>query len=542
MDDKTAPRSEGGTTELLESEHERTADALRASEERLLLAQTAGGVGVWDWETATGRTYWSDQMWTIYGLEPGPEPPSDELWQSRLHPEDYERMTSAMERFLASEETEYHYEFRIVRPDGEVRWVESVARLKRSDTGTAVRLSGVNFDITARKQTEEALRRSEEELRRAAAELSEADRRKDEFLATLAHELRNPLSPIRNALQILRITGTPDPRTQWGWDVIDRQVDHLTRLIDDLLDVSRITRNKLELRKQRVQLADVVHAAVENCRPLIDQSRHQVTVTLPPEPIILEADQVRLVQVLMNLLNNAIKYTPAGGRIRLTAERHGAEVRVSVEDTGIGIPPDELARLFDMFYQVDRTLERSYGGLGIGLTLVRRLVEMHGGSIDARSAGPDQGSQLVVRLPVLTEPAAPQPEPGGRGPGKSSTHRILVVDDNVDSADSLALMLELGGHEVRVANDGLEALETARDFLPGVVLLDLGMPKLSGYEVARLIRQEPWGQDLVLIAQTGWGQEEDRRRTHEAGFDAHLTKPLDHALLKELLGDLSTHR
>jgi len=542
VDDKTAPRSEGGTTELLESEHERTADALRASEERLLLAQTAGGVGVWDWETATGRTYWSDQMWTIYGLEPGPEPPSDELWQSRLHPEDYERMTSAMERFLASEETEYHYEFRIVRPDGEVRWVESVARLKRSDTGTAVRLSGVNFDITARKQTEEALRRSEEELRRAAAELSEADRRKDEFLATLAHELRNPLSPIRNALQILRITGTPDPRTQWGWDVIDRQVDHLTRLIDDLLDVSRITRNKLELRKQRVQLADVVHAAVENCRPLIDQSRHQVTVTLPPEPIILEADQVRLVQVLMNLLNNAIKYTPAGGRIRLTAERHGAEVRVSVEDTGIGIPPDELARLFDMFYQVDRTLERSYGGLGIGLTLVRRLVEMHGGSIDARSAGPDQGSQLVVRLPVLTEPAAPQPEPGGRGPGKSSTHRILVVDDNVDSADSLALMLELGGHEVRVANDGLEALETARDFLPGVVLLDLGMPKLSGYEVARLIRQEPWGQDLVLIAQTGWGQEEDRRRTHEAGFDAHLTKPLDHALLKELLGDLSTHR
>ena len=377
-------------------------------------------------------------------------------------------------------------------------------------------------DVTGRRQMEQELRN--------------ADRMKDEFLATLAHELRNPLAPIRNAVQYLGMEGLKEPDVRTARDVIARQVTVMVRLIDDLLDVSRISRNKLDIRKQRVELAAVVESAVESSRPLIQQCGHELTVSLPPEPIHLDADPIRLAQVFLNLLNNAAKYTKRGGHIWLTAEREGSDAVVSVRDNGIGIPGDMLSRIFDMFTQVDRSLERSQGGLGIGLTLVRRLVEMHDGSIEARSNGPDEGSEFVVRLPLYIQPPQ-EPPPRSDGPRAAALSgcRILVVDDNKDSADSLGMLLRLKGNDIRTAHDGLEAVEVAETFHPELVLLDIGLPKLNGYEVARRIRQQPWGRDMILVALTGWGQDEDRRRSQEAGFNFHIVKPVELAALEKLL-------
>jgi CheY-like chemotaxis protein len=313
----------------------------------------------------------------------------------------------------------------------------------------------------------------------------------------------------------------------------------MVRLIDDLLDVSRVSRNKMELRRARVSLADVVNSAVETARPLIDAAGHDLSLSLPPRPVYLDADLTRLAQVFSNLLTNSAKYTRPGGRIWLSAERRGDRVAVAVRDTGIGIPADALPNIFDMFSQVDRSIERSTGGLGIGLALVKGLVEMHGGTVAAESAGEGRGSTFTVSLPVLA--GQPQPEDavagpeGARGPGR----RILVVDDNRDGAESLAMMLRLLGHEVRTAHDGLEALEAAKGFQPEVVLMDVGMPRLNGLEATRRLREQPWGKDLVVIALTGWGQEGDRERSREAGCDGHLVKPVNLPDLQKLLDDLA---
>ncbi|HLJ92109.1 MAG TPA: PAS domain S-box protein [Gemmataceae bacterium] len=371
--------------------------------------------------------------------------------------------------------------------------------------------------------------------------LKDADRRKDEFLATLAHELRNPLAPIRNAVQIIRAKGAPVPELQWARDVIERQVQQMTRLVDDLLDVSRITTGKIELRKERVELATVVNSAVEASRPLIEKWGHELTVELPSEPVYLDADQTRLAQVLLNLLNNAAKYTEQGGRIWLTAEREGESVVIRVKDTGIGIPQEILPRIFEMFTQVDRSLERSQGGLGIGLTLVQSLVEMHGGTVEAHSDGPGKGSEFVVQLPVAAE-IKDRGRDGAAGSERVAAPakcRILVVDDNQDAADSLAMLLRILGNEVHTAHDGLEAVGAAGVFRPDVVLLDIGLPKLNGYEAGRRIREQQ-GNGVVLIALTGWGQEEDRRRSKEAGFDHHMTKPVEFDALQTLLAELKT--
>ena len=367
--------------------------------------------------------------------------------------------------------------------------------------------------------------------------LKESDQRKDEFLAMLAHELRNPLAPIRHGVQIFRAKGPPIPELQWAVEVIDRQVHQMTRLVDDLLDVSRITRGRIELRQERVELLAIVDSAVEASRPLIDKLGHELTVTLPPEPIPLEADLTRLSQVLLNLINNAAKFMAGPGRIWVTAERESHWVRIRVRDTGVGIPREMLSRIFDLFTQVDRSLERSKGGLGIGLTLVKRLVEMHGGSVEAHSEGLGQGSEFVVRLPVAVAVAGEGPRGGAAEEAgvASVKRRILVVDDNRDSADSLTLLLSMLGNEVHTAYDGQEAVEAVAAFQPEVVLLDIGLPKLNGYEVARRIREQAGGPSRVLIALTGWGQEEDRRRSREAGFDHHLTKPVDFDDLKKLL-------
>jgi signal transduction histidine kinase/ActR/RegA family two-component response regulator len=376
---------------------------------------------------------------------------------------------------------------------------------------------------------------------RLVNELKEADRRKDEFLATLAHELRNPLAPVRSAVQVLRLKGPDLPELRWSRDVIERQVEHLTRLIDDLMDISRITRNKLELRKQRIELTQVIKGAIESSRSVMEQSGHQLVVDLPSEPIYLQGDLVRLAQVFLNLLNNAAKYTEREGRIWLSAMLQGENVVVRVKDTGIGIPPKQLSRLFDIFFQVDRTLERSQGGLGIGLSLVKRLVELHGGTVEAHSEGFGKGSEFIVRLPVIVERVnLPQPEePSSASDIKSASRRIVVVDDNRDSADALAMLLQVYGYETDTAYDGVQGVEAAERLRPDAVLLDIGMPRLNGYDACRCIREKPWGKSLVLIAMTGWGQEEDRRRTIEAGFDAHIVKPVEPTDLIKLIASLS---
>lgn len=367
--------------------------------------------------------------------------------------------------------------------------------------------------------------------------LKETDRRKDEFLAMLAHELRNPLAPIRNGVQILRAKGPPVPELRWAWEVIDRQVHHMIRLVDDLLDVSRITRGKIELRKERVSLTTVVNSAVEASRPLIEKWNHELTVTLPAEPIYLDADPTRLSQVLLNLLNNAAKYTEERGRIWLTAERQDDSVILRVKDTGIGIPQEMFPRIFDIFTQVDRSLERSRGGLGIGLALVQSLVEMHGGKVEVYSDGPGKGSEFIVRLPVAPESRRREPQ-GTDGDTEKAAEpakcRILIVDDNRDAANSLGMLLRMMGNDVHTAHDGLEAVGAATVFKPDLVLLDIGLPKLNGYEAGRRIREQQ-GDSVRLVALTGWGQEEDRRRSREAGFDCHMTKPIDFDVLQEVL-------
>ncbi len=371
-------------------------------------------------------------------------------------------------------------------------------------------------------------------------DIQQADRHKNEFLSMLAHELRNPLAPIRNAVQILRLKCAHDPELTQIRDLIDRQVQQLIRLVDDLLDISRITRGKIRLQTEPVDVATVVTRAVETNRPLIDTRRHELTVTLPVESLRVEGDLVRLAQVLGNLLNNAAKYTEDGGHIWLTAERDGTEAVLRVRDTGVGIPPDMLASIFELFTQVDRTLDRSQGGLGIGLTLVRRLVEMHGGRVQVHSEGPGQGAEFVVRLPALVGERRSVATANGivSSLARCGPVRVLVVDDNHDAADSLALLLRLGGHEVRICHDGATAVAVAAADRPRLVLLDIGLPGMDGYAVARQLRQLPELAGTVLVALTGYGQAEDVRRSHEAGFDHHLVKPADPETLVNLFASL----
>ncbi len=372
-------------------------------------------------------------------------------------------------------------------------------------------------------------------------ELKDADRRKDEFLATLAHELRNPLAPIRNSLQILKMPRLDAETIERSREMMERQVQHLVRLVDDLLDVSRVMRGKIELRKEPIELASIVARAVEMVQPLLDAQSHQLTVTLPPESLQLDADPIRLAQVVGNLLTNAAKYTEAGGHIRLSTKRTGDEVVLRVVDSGIGIDPAMLPKIFDLFVQVDHAATRSQGGLGIGLTLVRNLVEMHNGSVEAHSAGLGQGSQFVVRLPLLPlERESPIEQDNRQRPAATppSGHRLMVVDDNKDAADSLAALLRLQGHEVRVAHNGPAALDMVKSYQPELIFLDIGMPGMDGYEVARELRKQPALANVQLAALTGWGQQEDRRRSKEAGFDHHLVKPAEPRALDELLTTL----
>jgi signal transduction histidine kinase len=372
---------------------------------------------------------------------------------------------------------------------------------------------------------------------RLVGRLRDADRRKDEFLATLSHELRNPLAPLVNAVELLRHSSGDADLVELARSMMARQLDQMIRIIDDLLDVNRISQGKVQVRKERIELAGVVSSAVEAVRPLIDQQAHELTVTMPQAAIYLDADATRLSQVIANLLNNAAKYTSRGGHIWLKAEKRHGEAIVSVRDTGIGIAAEHLPHIFAMFSQVVPALERSQEGLGIGLSLVRGLVELHGGKVEARSEGVGTGSEFIIRLPVaLTLPPAPEKTKDEAGKSHTRTaRRILIVDDNRDTADSMARLLKLRGYETRTAYDGLEAVQIALSFQPAAILLDIGLPKMNGYEAARQIRQQPSGKGVALIAVSGWGQEHDKRRAMEAGFDRHLTKPVDPASLTKLL-------
>lgn len=425
----------------------------------------------------------------------------------------------------------------LLRPDGEpisghfqMRCVREGAR------GFCLVLT----DVTRERHYDE-LRRTQEALHAAVERLNEADRRKDEFLATLSHELRNPLAPIRNAVQILKLAGLPNRDLEWSRDVIDRQVEAMAHILEDLFDISRISRGRLELRKQRILLSDVIASALETSRPVIKDAGHELTVSMPHEPIQLEADPVRLSQVFSNLLNNAAKYTEDHGKIALTATLEDQHVLVSIKDTGIGISLQMLPKIFEIFSQAPRALDRAQGGLGIGLSLVRGIVALHGGSIEAKSDGAGRGSEFTVRLPVVAKQPIERSEPVGNDPEPAliTPRRILIVDDYRDGADSLAMLLRILGNDVTTVYDGEQAFHAAQAKHPDLILLDISMPKMNGYETCRRIRQESWAKKVLMIAVTGWGQEEDRRRAEVSGFDGHLVKPVDAEDLSHLIRTLS---
>ena len=499
----------------------KTQEALRASEERLALAQRAGRIGSFDWKRDTDEVSWSATMEELYGLRPGTFSGSFDDWCAAIHPEDRSRVREELRSAMRGGD-ELDTQFRVLGRGDSSRWLASRGRLLYDDKGKPQRLIGVSMDIT--------------ESERTGVELRDADRRKDEFLATLAHELRNPLAPIRNAVQILRAHASAEPEVIWSRDVIDRQVRIMARLLEDLLDVSRISRGRLELRTDRVTLREVIESALETSRPAITDSECALTVSLPADPVWIEADAMRLSQVFSNLLNNAAKYNHLGGQIAIVARREENQVVVSIKDSGIGIEAEMLPHVFDMFAQVTSSQTVSQGGLGIGLSLVRGLVELHDGTVEARSDGAGRGSEFIVRLPAARESTtAGDAQSDEQRESSLAPLRILVVDDNHDSADTLANLLALMGNQVQAAYEGAEALLRAADMRPDVILLDIGMPKMNGCDVCASIREKEWGRDVFIFALTGWGQEEDRRRTADAGFDAHLVKPADPAELLKLL-------
>lgn len=507
-----------------DTERKQAEEALANSEARFRLLSEVMPQLVWS-SHPDGLIDYCNQRWLDYtGLD------ADEFkgdgWSVILHPDDRSATLAAWKRSTETGE-EFNVEQRLRSHSGEYRWFLTRALPLRNEAREVVKWFGTCTDIEAQKRANDSLR--------------DADRRKDEFLATLAHELRNPLAPIRNSLQILKMPRIDAATAQQTREMMERQVHHLVRLVDDLLDVSRVMRGKIELRNEPVELATVVARAVETAHALIESQGHQLVIDMADESLLLNADPVRLTQVIGNLLTNAAKYTEAGGYIWLTARRIGDEAVLRVRDSGIGIAPEMLPHVFELFMQVDHAASRSQGGLGIGLTLVKNLVEMHEGAVEAHSLGLGQGCEFVVRLPLAVHDLAKkaweqiQRESGTPATQSLSGHRLLVIDDNQDAANSLAMLLRMKGHQVQVAYDGATALSLAQAYSPHMVFLDIGMPGMDGYEVAQRMRQIDSLKDLVLVALTGWGQPEDRRRTAEAGFDHHLVKPLEPDVLESLL-------
>lgn len=504
-----------GTSELYEE--------LRTSEERLRLAQRSAKIGTWDWNLKTGEILWSEGFFPLRGLLPGEVPPGGPEWLHAVHPDDRAEALRLSDQAIRSQ-GEFSAEFRVRQPDGSYRWIASKGRVHSDASGQPVRFLGVNSDIHERREAEEQLR--------------EADRRKDEFLAMLAHELRNPLSAIAHGIEILERPSVDEADRAWARDVVFRQVNHLARLIDDLLDVSRVSRGKIELKTQWIEATPVLRHALDTVQPLMNERKHRVDASFGPGGLEVEADPTRLEQIFVNLLTNAAKYTDPGGHIALVARRQGDHLEFTVRDNGIGISPDRLPEMFELFAQGDRSLARSEGGLGIGLTLVKALTEMHGGTLAARSDGPGLGSEFTIRLPAAAPGAAHVRDADPLARNRTTRHRrILIVDDNIDAARGLSRLLRITGHEVEAVHTGPEGIEMARSSRPEVILLDIGLPGMDGYEVARRLRREPGFTATTIIAISGYGQDEDRRRSREAGFDHHLVKPIEPPALMALLAD-----
>ncbi len=508
------------------SELKRTEQALRDSEERFQLAAEIGRSGTWDWNVKTGEVIWSRGHYEVMGYREGEVKPSFQAWVNRIHVDDRAKVDAEIHRSML-EHQEYVAEFRLIWPDNSVHWMSARARHEYDANGDWSRMLGVMADITSLKQAELALRA--------------ADQRKDEFLAMLSHELRNPLTPIRNAAHVLGRLDVNEPRVRWAQEIIERQVTHLTHLVDELLDVSRIARGKVKLKMTQIVLADLIRQACETVQPLMAAKKHRFDVHLPATTVLLEGDLVRLIQVLQNLLNNAAKYTPDGGHIELSGRLLEEEIELQVRDNGMGMPAELLPGVFDLFIQGERTLDRSQGGLGIGLTLVRRLVDLHGGRVDAYSPGAGLGATFTVRLPlaqIAADIAAPtDSKPAGT---QASRRQVLVVDDDPVVAESMVVFLELEGHQVRSADSGDAALRVLTEFWPQVVLLDIGLPDMDGYAVAQAIRQLPGGDALKLVAVSGYGHEEAMARSRQAGFDRHLVKPVDPEKISALLMEIDT--
>jgi PAS domain S-box-containing protein len=494
----------------------RAEEALRESEERLRLAQEAAGVGAFEWDLRTGVNTWTPELEALYGLPRGSFSGTETAWEELVHPEDRADAVRGVERSFETGAPTTG-EWRVTWPDGSVHWIAGRWQVLKDDTGTPVRMTGINIDVTDRKRTEE--------LRASEAALREVDRQRNEFLAMLSHELRNPLAPIRNSLYILERASPGSEQARRAQAVIDRQIGQLTWLVDELLDVTRITRGKIQLQRARLDLNELAQRTVEDHHTLFAKSGVRLEVLPAGAEAWVDGDRVRLTQALGNLLQNAAKFTPRGGKATVSVQRDRprGQAILSVRDTGAGIDRDMLPRLFEAFTQADTTLDRSKGGLGLGLALVKGLVEMHGGSVTAESGGPGRGATFTVRLPLADTVA--RGLPAQDDVRAEAPRRVLVIEDNEDAADSLREVLELAGHEVEVAYGGREAIARARVFQPDVVLCDIGLPEMDGYEVARAMRADPELGSVALVAVSGYAQPEDVAMATEAGFDAHLAKP-----------------
>jgi PAS domain S-box-containing protein len=489
---------------------------------RLQLALEAGELGFWDWNITTGEVQFGGQWMSMLGYELNEIEPHVRAWEKLVHPDDMPLVREVLEKHLQGLSPLYETEHRLRAKDGSWIWVLDRGRvIEKDDTGKPSRAIGIHADITLQREIRDRLR--------------EADRRKDEFLATLAHELRNPLAPIRTGLAIMK-RDPNSPAASQAREIMERQLTLMVRLIDDLLDVSRITLGRLQLKKEDISIRSIVDMAVESSKPAIDAAHHTLTCSLPPDDTIINCDPTRLSQIISNLLTNAAKYTPNNGAIMLTVSIGNTSIDISVRDNGLGIPEGMQGRVFELFGQVNRTLDRSQGGLGIGLALVRNLVALHGGTVSVSSPGIGKGSTFTISLPLsmikepplelATETAAHPPAPH---------RRVLIVDDNVDAANSLSMLAQLLGHTAEVAFTGKEALDKAPYFQPDVVFLDIGLPGMSGLEVARLMKMAPSQPTPYIVALTGWGTEETKQKAREAGFDEHLTKPVEIARVEKIL-------
>ncbi|MCW8090789.1 PAS domain-containing hybrid sensor histidine kinase/response regulator [Alteromonas sp. ASW11-130] len=511
-----------------------TQEELSRNQAILNLAMQSAKMAVWSLDVKSGKVEWNKELQSLLGFDQQTRWLDREEFCSLLHPEDRKHFAEELTQAIENK-SNYTVEFRL--KNNLDAWVEMEIRghVSYSEVGKPEAVYGIFMDVSERKATVKKL----SELNK---KLSLSDRRKTEFLATLSHELRNPLAPIRNVLEIMRLKSTDNELVNWSREIIERHVSHISRLIEDLMEISRVSNNRVKLRRKTMDIFPALEDAIEEANPLIRSNRHELTIDKPSSSIYIDADGTRIVQIFSNLLTNAAKYTPAGGKINITVSHHSDTVIISIKDTGIGIPAGDLTNIFTMFSQLTPALERSQGGLGIGLALVYQLVDLHGGKIEVRSEGRNKGSEFIVRLPALTSlppPAKIENSGSSIRPNKASQLRVLVIDDSKDTVRSLAQLLEYNGHLVRCAFDGGTGIELAKEFTPHVILSDIGLPDITGYEVAKSVRSHFDGKNLYLVAITGWGQNKDKQLARDAGFDEHITKPVNFAKLKKLLANLN---